>query len=343
MKRFSAKRAASILMAAFISACAGTGASVYPAGNGSPASTTSVSGESLTSTFNRGAVADTYGQSCFVRDQQRDANVRYPTQFFTPLYFQRHDTRLALYSPHLSPQNRREAEAVLNSIPRHIMDLFYSTGGVALFTERSLVEALPGYASTQENGRYPYLDVYVGLYRGGERRVFLTFNTAEFRQNGRTLEITGYRPVFDNRYRVFHHEIGHFIDDIIGELGAPVLEFGRYRFSDRQEYVDRLTQDMNDLIAANRNRGELSWRSYFLPKEYRGVELFGQKDSIDDIRGEVFAELWAEVSGHGTHNLRSFFPRTYALVYALNEDLKRLHAHRNPAMCRYDGYSPVRP
>lgn len=330
MKGFKGKLTVSALLTAFLTAgVVGSSQSNMPAtGN-------------LSATF-RQAVADTYALSCAARDARRAGNIRAPTQLSTPSYFRRNGTDLALYSPHLSPASRREAEAVFNSMPRHVMDLFYTLGGVSLFTERSLVEALPDSAREKKDNRYPYYNVYVGLYRNHEKRAFVTFKIAEIAERNGVPQVTGYKPVLDKRTRVFHHEIGHFINDVIGELGSPFFEFGAYRFSDRAEFIARLRQDLDALAVANRTQAELKWRSYFLPKNHNGVSLFGSKDDLGDIGSEVFAELWAETQGHGVFNLKSFFPRTYALVEALNEDLKYLHANRGPS-CRYDGYNPARP
>jgi len=266
--------------------------------------------------------------------------VREAIPLTTASEFQKKGNGLTIFSPHLSAQERQEAEEVLNSVPPHVMDLFYTLGGVAIFTEYSLVEALPAYATAKDEDKYPYYNVYVGLYRGGEKRVFMTFSVANIEERRQGPVITGYRPIHDSKYRVFHHEIGHFIDDVIGEHGSPFIEFGQIKFSDRQEFVRRITEDLNALAASNRGQAELSWRSYFLPKEHNGVPLYGQKDNAGDIRGEVFAELWAEVHGHGVYRLREYFPRTYELVNALNNDLKFLAGNNKSRQCRYEGYTP---
>lgn len=46
---------------------------------------------------------------------------------------------------------------------------------------------------------------------------------------------------------------------------------------------------------------------------------------MNTVRSEVFAELWAEVQGHGVYDLKRYYPRTYELVKEMDEQLRALY------------------
>ncbi|GEM_PF-3563824 len=329
------KRIASFLAAAFMTACAGAMPDARLGGNEADKA------ESLSASFNRQAVADVYEKSCSVRDAERKYKIdRHHFSLRTPSYFWPRGTELALFSPRLTPEQVKDSQAVLDSLPRHVMDLFYPLGGVALFPRDTVVEAIPSFGGIKKNGRFPYYQSVIGVYFDSNKRVHMTFNTAIVEKRDGKAIVKGYRPVTDDKFMVFHHETGHFIDDVLGELGSSFWEFGQTEFSDREEFVRALKQDLDDLAIANLSYKELIPRSYYLPKEHNGVKLYGQHDSAEVLRGEVFAGLWAEVQGHSNYDLKKILPRTFKLVNDVNADLKRPHAAYG-SECGYKGYTPA--
>lgn len=278
----------------------------------------------LTPEFNRRAVAETYATACDLRGPIRDANIFTPPDEFTPPPFRRQSSAIALYSPYMDDEAKLIARKMIGSVPDYVMDLFYQQGGVFIFTSRSLVEALPNYADyIDEKGQRPYHNYYVGLYFGDEKRIMVTFNLArivEDRNGG--YQILDYEPL-NGKFRVFHHELGHYIDDALGELGTGEPS---KKFTDSQNFLKALEADLVEIARAGHSKALLKYLDYFLPEEYKGVKLFGRKGHWPAIRGEVFAELWAEIQGHGVYELNKYFPRTYELIRQVDRELRLLRA-----------------
>ncbi|MCB9991129.1 MAG: hypothetical protein H6867_07085 [Rhodospirillales bacterium] len=308
----------------------------------------------LSALFNRQAVAETYAISCDMRDFVREASYRTPSRRYTSDDFRGGSANItAIYSPHLSAEDRLKAEQFLDTIPGHVGDLFYKQGGVFVFTSQSLAEALPGYADHKDkHGNYPYQNNYVGLYRGNEKRVFVTFGLANIEKTDDGFEIKGYRPYGGNKIGVFHHELGHYIDDMLGGLGRKErtsdpndilqhLQAHRHddRFTDTAAFREALEADFEELVKKPHADYALKFRSYFLPDSYKGTKLYGQKDSWDDTGSEVFAELWSEVHGYGTYDLAYYFPRTYQIVKDVDRELRQIY-EQNKRECEQQFFSP---
>jgi len=281
--------------------------------------------------FNRQAVTEIYGSTCAEREADRKRNIRPSSARRTAPEFRRGGSDLVIFSRELTAEHKNAAQDAVNSLPRHVMDLFYPLGGVAIFTEKTLTEALTGYRNQRVAGRFAYLTDYVGLYLPDERRVLTTFNMAEAEDKNKdgVAEIKRYTEVTHSRMRNFHHEVGHFIDYMVG---------GSERISNSAEFTRRITLDLNRLVESRPSSSEIGHLSYFLPRNHNGAALYGSKPSVQSIRKEVFAELWAEVQGHGLTNIEKVFPHSFAFVQALNQDLKRLHDQKG-RHCSYEGYN----
>ncbi len=328
MRGLSLKPMAALLLASFIAA-------TPLQDNEANANSNSLSAE-----FNRKAVARSYAMACDERDYLRDANIKEPSQRSTPKYFKKKLSDIALYSPLLKPEEKEAAERLMESIPDYARDLFYTQGGVFIFTAQALAEALPDYSDyRKKDGSLPYQNTYVGLYIYSEKRAYLTFYTGVLDKNG---QVIGYEVMDGNKPRIFHHEIGHFLDDVLGEVGAPFFEFGAKRFTDRDSFKDSLKADMDALVDDNKSFTvkDFERRSYFLPETHKEKPLYGKRKGYLDTRKEVFAELWAETQGRGVYNLYKYFPRTYKLMQDMDKELQQLYS-KNTKSCDLPTVVPV--
>src|SRR5690606_37610638 len=129
------------------------------------------------------------------------------------------------------------------------------------------------------------------------------FNLAKIKESANGYEVQGYVPLRD-KLRGFHHELGHYIDDALGELGSA--DTGS-RFTDTDNSLAALQADFEALKEKGLSEAELERFEYFLPEHYRGTALHGKKDHWQDTRKEIFAELWTEIQGHDVYGLARHF------------------------------------
>ncbi len=255
----------------------------------------------------------------------RAGNIKTPDRRTSPEFHNSSDARrMVIYSPALSAGERQTARQLVEEIPEYVTDLLYKQGAMLIFTSKSLVEALPKYRDHQdEHGDFPYHNLYIGLYIGNEKRLFLTFQIASQieERNGKPV-VHGYKPVFGSKMRTLHHEIGHFIDDILGELGA---ENTRSRFTDTDNYLVALRADFDRLAINPPSDAELRRLAYYMPEKHNGTAMQGQKKDWRAARREVFAELWVEAQGDRPVGLGKHFPNSFKLVQALERQLRYLH------------------
>lgn len=304
--------------------------------------------------FNLGAVTQSYKTSCEAREKMRDFRILEPANLDTPYYFQTHGSGIALLSPALDEKERAEAEELIGSIPPHIFDLIYSKGGVFVFTRDSLLEAVPQYGENTDSkdlAGNPFADRYIGLYRSSERRMFVTYYIYKEDEESGVPFLT---PVVDNKKSTTHHEIGHFMDHMLGEISLsswldPTRRLSVYadsynmsypRYSDSEEFKTAYYADL-DKLAARAPDLDLKRYNHYLPQSHQGVDLQGEHKTMDRARSEAFAELWSEAQGaYDSTPLRSFFPETFRLIERLDKALQSAHEYYG-RQCDYRHTKPV--
>lgn len=308
------KRAASALLLSFLSACSASD-SAPDAGDV----------RRISQSFNKQSFSWLYGVSCKEREVMRKRNIVQPQQRSTPVYFKKKSTDMVLSSPYLSWLEKRKARGIVDDLPGYVSDIAYKKGAVFVFTKRSLTEALPGYKDVRaDNGNRPFYNTFIGYYEEDEKRLFVTFQTAIIAESSQDYQITGYQDVTDNRSHVTHHEIGHFLDDILTEVYGGENQI---QYTDQNIYLKVLEEDFNELAASvsSYTEDELRHISYYLPRFHKGANLHGERSDFQATRKEVFAELWAELKGHGRFDLSDYFPRTYALVQQVDTELQQVY------------------
>lgn len=242
-------------------------------------------------------------------------------------------------SPRLTEDNQNKVREILDTIPAHQKDLFFTNGGTWVFTEHTLVEALPEYDNHSKTDpdtgdvSYPYYESYVGVYIHGEKRVYVTFNLADvsvFKQDNQIIKSIGYRPPRNDLTGTAHHEIGHFFNYLIAErymqLQTPDGQTAG-SVSESAQFDEAYKADVQDLLQKSKDDPDLDLTrlSYYLTEEYEQTQLGGDHETLSRAKSEALAELWSEISGYGDNNIRDIFPRSYLVLTDIDLELQKAY------------------
>lgn len=295
--------------------------------------------QDLSTIFNRAALENNYSRSCEEKSGMRAGQVEPPSQESTPDAFQQRLTRTTYYSPSLTDEHRAEAATISASMEDFQENLFFMHGGTWVFTEHSLVEALPEYddvvktdPSTGDITSYPYYEDYVGLYRNHERRLYVTFSIGDVttsQEDGTIVKSIAFRDVAAPAQSTADHEYGHFLDHIIGTYYLQGSAENADRFSSTDLFQQAYLEDVAHIIAGGYSTSDIS---YYLPTHFANEAAGGDHEDIGRARKEAFAELWSEATGTGDQSIQNRFPRSFALTQEIQNILQDSH-QENATQC----------
>ena len=295
--------------------------------------------QGLSAIFNSRSLENNYGRSCQDISAMRDAQVEPPSQASTPDAFRQRLARTTYYSPHLTTEHRTEAQTISMDLDDYQESLLFMHGGSWVFTEHSLVEALPDYDDvvktdpvTGDITSYPYYEDYVGLYRSHERRLYVTFGIGDVsttQENGTLIKSVAFREPAGTAISTADHEYGHFLDHIIGTYYLQGSEADTPRFSSTDLFTQAYLADVAHIMVGGYATSDIS---YYLPAHFADEVLGGDHEDINRARQEAFAELWSEVTGSGDNDIQNRFPQSYALTQEINEIMQNAY-EQNGTKC----------
>lgn len=281
--------------------------------------------QQISHSFNNQAIIDRLSSSCTAQEHYRRGKVRpvMSPRNMSPAY-KNQDSAFVILSPAYTDAQRAEAERLPSSIPSQVRAFLYNEGGTIVLPRNGLAEAILSRRGQARGYVTP------GLYKSAEQRVYLPFMIKLRQENG------GYSPFIPNSFhwkRLLNHETGHAIDDLLGNY----LNRNAGRLTNRPDI--RAAID-SDLAFSRRNGMDIDWRIHYFPHSHGG-EHNGRTQLL---RREVFAELWAEASGHGSSGLSRYYPQTFRIVEGIHDHLEALYKrHGTPCIYENDGrtVSPV--
>ncbi len=273
----------------------------------------------IAATFDMDELSHDYALDCGAQAAMRLRSLQPPFFDGRPEAFKNDTATLVIYSPYLTPEQRKSAEALFASVPAYALPLVWRGGGTYVFTRRGIVEAVPALAVETDW----FNDL--GLYMEVERRLYVPFEKAEGlrRKPDGTFGAQRWVQTGRDQFRAVNHETGHMIDSLLGRYskGSAAAD-GRTRLSNRPDYTAAFTRDLARLASASRPVPieRIRKLGYYMPRSYKGFRLGIQEDQR--ARREVFAELWAEAHGHDKNHLSQAYPDTFAVVKTIVEFVK---------------------
>jgi len=267
----------------------------------------------VSATLDMNALSRGYQMACEGQAAMRHENILPPEFPGRPREFNNDKEALVIYSPHLTAEQRKKAEKLFASVPTYALPVIWRGGGVYVFTRRAIVEAVPALAV--ERGWFNDH----GLYLDSERRLYIPFEKGEaLQRKGGKYVARRFVPSEREPFRIINHETGHMIDSMLGAFSLNSKgEDGKTRLTNSPGFLAAFNADLSRLASKKRQISieKIRKLGYYMPHSYKGVRLGIQPDQR--ARREVFAELWAEVHGHGKSELRIAYPDTFQMVKAI--------------------------
>lgn len=287
----------------------------------------------IAGTFDTKALTEHFALSCAAQADMRARNILPPHFGGRPPEFQNKERALVIYSPHLSGKQRTTSEELFASVPPHVLAIAYRGGATYVFARRSVVEAVPGLAV--EDSWFGD----TGLYMAVERRLYIPFERGErvYKNTDGMYKARRFTPSLRDPFRITNHESGHLIDDLLGNYSKDSKGAdGDDRMSNRADFQKALNVDLRRLTSGARtiSDAEIRRMGYYMPREFQGVPLGGIQSSVERVRREIYAELWAEVQGYDSNRLSTAYPDTFAVLKSHNDYLKGLY-NAAPVQCGY--------
>ena len=297
------------------------------------ASSVAAQSNSLSDGFNQNAMRGLYSMSCAQARSERQEHILPASDQNAPPYFQNDGIKFSYYSPNLTAQQRRMATKLLQSTPDYIASLAYRGGAMMIFPHH-IMEAWPQFKSDEAMWTKT-----TGMYYAVDRRLTIPFASATGKINTVTgnFDLFEYRSLTNDRKEDFFHELGHLIDDLAGDyMQTPNPDS---RITSSPEMARAYESDLRNFAKLWRSTPEaLRETSYLLPQEFKGIDIGGDHADLSTARKEAFAELWAQVQGHGKRNARIFLPKTYRYVENIDQILRDYQQRYGHACQNTDSY-----
>jgi hypothetical protein len=287
----------------------------------------------MADTFNMALLSHDYALPCNDQAALRHANILPPHFSGRPAEFLNESESLALYSPHLTPSERKAAQKLFRSLPDYALPIAWRGGAVYVFVRRGIVEAVPALAYERD-----WFEDF-GLYMQVERRMYIPFEKGENFKGAPHGKIAARRwvPTTRDQFRVINHETGHMIDEMLGAYSHDSKgDDGQFRLSNRPDYLEATKSDLARLASNRRpiDIARIHKLGYYMPHDFKGFRLGIQTEQR--ARREVFAELWAEVHGFNSNKLYEAYPDTYKVVKSY-ADFVKAQDKAAPVRCEIGG------